>query len=82
MLTCAQWVGIQGKNGLQCHSDSDRKTLEEHLNIVTEEKQLEDSGCDRGNRTQRQINLFPGESNESFECELRDLVIKLNVYML
>lgn len=29
MLASAQWVGIPGKNGPQCHNDLDRKTLEE-----------------------------------------------------
>lgn len=37
----------------QYHSDLGRKTLEELLNTVAEEKQLEDSGCDRVNRTWR-----------------------------
>lgn len=53
MLASAQWVGISGKNGLQCHSDLGRKTLEELLNTVAEEKQLEDNGCDRVNKTWR-----------------------------
>lgn len=53
MLASAQWVGISGKNGPQCHSDLGRKALEELLNTVTEEKQWEDSGCDRVNRTRR-----------------------------
>lgn len=34
---------------LQCHNDLGRKALEELLNTVAEEKQLEDSGCDRVN---------------------------------
>lgn len=51
MLASAQWVGIPGKNGPQWHNDLGRKTLKELLNTVAEEKQLEDSGCDRINRT-------------------------------
>lgn len=41
------------KNGLQSHNGLGRETLEELLNTVAEEKQLEDSGCDRVNRTWR-----------------------------
>lgn len=58
MLASAQWVGIPGKNGPKCHNDLGRKTLKELLNTVAEEKQLEDRGCDRVNRTQRLIYLL------------------------
>lgn len=51
VLASAQWVGISGKNGPQCHIDLRRKTLEEMYSPVAEEKQLKDSGCDRVNRT-------------------------------
>lgn len=59
MLPAAQWVGALGKkDGPPCHSDLGRKTLANPLNMVANEKQLEDRRCGRVNRTQRSVYVL------------------------